>query len=216
MISKFPALLLITGLAVVLPLSSSCQAQTQTLGDAMMASLERPTESLIPPPISTQLIQSHADTGQIRPASYHEQATHYTGYSEIASSPVLPEGHSNAPVLNSNCTQSCDTCTQGCETGMNHCEEHLSSHQKKKRELRRRTYFNYHKHTKTLYPVTRPYCHPSYGYYETCWRTLQPQPCYHQSVDGVNHSPQMVIPSGNQTLPPAPIAEETVPRKSYD
>lgn len=175
-------------------------APAQDSNSPMMAGLESPFSQPVFQTLAAegyQMNYASQNSGQVRLQS-HEV------YSELSSTPLPRE---------------CTNCGQGCTD--NHvcadsCVEEKPWWKRKAHKLNRKCYFNYHSyHPKALHPIVDPACQPGYGYYETCWRKISPNPCFCQP-DHVPTDTSDLGPANGLHYPQSPEGEPLPPAPAYD
>ncbi|HUG19589.1 MAG TPA: hypothetical protein VMM56_11450 [Planctomycetaceae bacterium] len=100
------------------------------------------------------------------------------------------------------------------------CEENAGWMCRKSHQLHRRIYFSQQSnHKKSLYPVIHPHCQPAYGVYETCWRQIQPNPCYYRSEESLSDPSLLPVPqpSAGSAGSPEPLkSPPSDPARPYE
>lgn len=133
---------------------------------------------------------------------------------------ILQQSHEVYSDFPANLTQTCENCGQyGCTDShvcAESCVEEEPWWKRKAHKLNRKCYFNYHSyHPKALHPIVHPACQPGYGYYETCWRRISPNPCFCRPEHVPAYTGDQGPPDG-LTYPQTPEGEPLPPAPAYD
>jgi hypothetical protein len=191
--SKWTALLSLSFIAV-----STNYAQAQQLDSPLMVGLEQPYSQ----PVLHALSEDAFSANRLNTSSYPIRQQSHAVYSDFSPA-ALNQSYQNCG--QHGCTDS-HVCAES-------CTEDKPWWQRNAHQLNRKCYYNYHSyHPKALHPIVHPACQPGYGYYETCWRKISPNPCFCNPIYGPaiqsmpsepNHLKAQPSPDGGP-LPPAP------------
>lgn len=177
--------------------------QAQEWESKLMAGLEQPFQQPVVAALSGDLtarLSAGRANAEVRQASY--STDHY----DPAPCPVRG-AHSGK-------STSCATSHISAECSI----EDKPWWKRKAHRLNRKAYFNWHRcHPHALHPIVHPSHQPGYGYYETCWRKIIPNPCFCQpdsySSNSLPHDLSgdhgLQAPSAPGTaLPPVPAYDQ--------
>jgi len=159
----------------------------------LMAGLEQPFSQPLYESVAAGLSQNSA----VPQRASRIQQQSYAVYEEQVMAPTAVSYQNCGNLACSDCQDCADACVK-----------EQSWWQKKCQKMNRKCYFNYQGyHPNALHPIVHPACQPGYGYYETCWRKIAPNPCFcHPEYGPVisNESGQLAPAAEGEPLPPAP------------
>lgn len=180
----------------------TCDVKAQEWQSPLMTGLEQPFAQPVTSGISERF-DSSAEFDHARPSITR---TSYYSHRESFTNVSVDQGYQSSGQYE--CTNS-TVCTED-------CMEELPWWKRKAHKLNRKCYFNYHSyHPNALHPIVHPACQPGYGYYETCWRRIIPNPCHCPPQYSHDGSPpdaqgQFTAPMFNDDgkLPPVPSYDQ--------
>lgn len=182
--------------------ASDLRLEAQETNSPLMAGLERPFSQPI------------FETLGGEPATHLNPSDSY-GQGIVQQSHAL---HSDSSMRSAGYVVSGSTPSQCTDSGVSSqcCVEEKPWWKRHCFKMNRKMYFNYHSsHPKALHPIVHPACQPGYGYYETCWRKISPNPCFCAPDHLPTFEQDQMLPQG-LTYPQALEGEPLPPAPAYD
>lgn len=180
--------------------------RAQEWNSPLMEGLEQPFSA----PVATSIVGEDVATSADMHLNRNVQQTVYS----VRDQSLNPQITKTCCLTNSSATGEC-TESEVCSED---CMEKKPWWKRLSNKWNRKAYFNYHScHAHALHPIVHPACQPGYGYYETCWRKISPNPCFCPTGIPQQNGVLMQQPTyGSPHLVPAESSEPLPPAPAYD